>query len=197
MTDDGTGRRLGRCDAKTRGGGHCRKPAGWGTIHPGVGSCKLHSGSTPNGEKSAQTVILHQAAEKFGIARSVDPGAAIVESIHKAAGQLDYYDREVNDLPSPWVEQRGPGGSSSIEEHPAVTAYQHALDRLFSFAERAVKLGLAERAITTSELQAAIMAQAMLAMIDDPDFGLSREQREIGRRVAGRHIRQLSAGSAA
>lgn len=32
----------------------CRLRAGWGTDHPGAGSCKLHFGSTPNGRKSAQ-----------------------------------------------------------------------------------------------------------------------------------------------
>lgn len=32
----------------------CRLRAGWGTDHPGAGSCKLHFGSTPNGRRSAQ-----------------------------------------------------------------------------------------------------------------------------------------------
>lgn len=35
------------CGAKTRGGGACQKPLGWGTDHPGQGRCKLHGGATP------------------------------------------------------------------------------------------------------------------------------------------------------
>lgn len=35
------------CGAKTRGGGVCSLPAGWGTDHLGQGKCKLHGGATP------------------------------------------------------------------------------------------------------------------------------------------------------
>lgn len=35
------------CGARTRAGTPCRRPAGWGTWHPGAGRCKLHGGSTP------------------------------------------------------------------------------------------------------------------------------------------------------
>ena len=37
-----------RCGARARStGGRCRKPAGWGTDHNGVGRCRLHGGATP------------------------------------------------------------------------------------------------------------------------------------------------------
>ena len=32
------------CEGKTRSGGLCRRPAGWGTAHVGTGHCKLHGG---------------------------------------------------------------------------------------------------------------------------------------------------------
>lgn len=32
----------------------CLLKAGWGTDHPGAGNCKYHTGSTPNGRRSAQ-----------------------------------------------------------------------------------------------------------------------------------------------
>jgi len=37
------------CGAKTRAGMPCRRPAGWGTDHPGEGRCKLHGGANPRG----------------------------------------------------------------------------------------------------------------------------------------------------
>lgn len=37
----------GFCGAKTRAGTPCRKTAGWGTDHVGVGRCRLHGGATP------------------------------------------------------------------------------------------------------------------------------------------------------
>ena len=35
------------CCAKTKSGGRCRRPAGWGTKHVGQGRCKLHFGNAP------------------------------------------------------------------------------------------------------------------------------------------------------
>jgi uncharacterized protein YjcR len=32
------------CGARTRKGQPCKRPAGWGTDHPGEGRCKLHGG---------------------------------------------------------------------------------------------------------------------------------------------------------
>lgn len=49
MTKDGTYR---RCGGKTRSGGQCTQPAGWGTSHPGEGKCKLHGGASPRGADS-------------------------------------------------------------------------------------------------------------------------------------------------
>lgn len=40
------------CGAKTRSGGKCKRPAGWGTEHPGDGRCKLHGGASPRGVAS-------------------------------------------------------------------------------------------------------------------------------------------------
>lgn len=37
------------CGAKTRSGTPCRRPAGWGTDHPGEGRCKLHGGASLKG----------------------------------------------------------------------------------------------------------------------------------------------------
>ena len=42
----------GICGARTRKGTPCRRPAGWGTDHPGVGRCKYHGGATPRGADS-------------------------------------------------------------------------------------------------------------------------------------------------
>lgn len=40
------------CGARRRQGDHqpCRRPAGWGTDHPGEGRCKLHGGASPGAD---------------------------------------------------------------------------------------------------------------------------------------------------
>lgn len=37
------------CGARTRSGGRCKHPAGWGTSHVGQGRCKLHGGASLRG----------------------------------------------------------------------------------------------------------------------------------------------------
>ena len=82
-----------KCEAKTRAGHPCRKPAGWGTDHNGTGRCKLHGGKSPGGKpgnKSAVTTgayeTIHAAAlteEELGLYGQIDvtPRAQIEEEI--------------------------------------------------------------------------------------------------------------------
>jgi hypothetical protein len=51
---------------------------------------------------------------------------------------------------------------------------------------------LAERTVRLQEATAEMMARAVMALLDDPELGLSREQREQGRRLAGRHLRAIT-----
>ena len=50
------------CLATTRAGTPCRRPAGWGTNHPGSGRCKLHGGASTGAPKNNN-------AEKHGLWR--------------------------------------------------------------------------------------------------------------------------------
>jgi hypothetical protein len=43
---------MSKCEAKTRAGTPCRKPAGWGTDHVGQGRCRLHGGASLRGRAS-------------------------------------------------------------------------------------------------------------------------------------------------
>ena len=53
-----------KCGAKTKGkrnprkGQPCRKPAGWGTDHPGEGRCKYHGGATPIKKDGSRSKIM-------------------------------------------------------------------------------------------------------------------------------------------
>ncbi len=52
------------CRAKTRAGTPCKRPAGWGTDHPGTGRCKLHGGKStgpPSNNKNAVKTGEHEA----------------------------------------------------------------------------------------------------------------------------------------
>lgn len=61
------------CGAKTRSGGTCQKPAGWGTDHAGVGRCRLHGGKSPikHGRYSSVRGVLAEKMAKH--AADTDP----------------------------------------------------------------------------------------------------------------------------
>ncbi len=91
-----SGRRLrpmtagAKCLAKrTRNGGAlCQRPAGWGTDHPGIGSCKMHGGSTPGAEKHAKGILARMALEKLAIPITGDPIVVLEAAIASAFGFL-------------------------------------------------------------------------------------------------------------
>lgn len=202
--------RPGSCGARLRGGareGFCRRPAGWGTSHLGAGNCKLHAGSTPNGVKAARVELLRQAARRLGIPREVEPGQALLELVWEAAGNVEFYRDLVASLEG---GESGEGDAArsglygalrhqtgfetgEAKRHVLVQMYDDERDRLKEYAATVVKVGLAERQVQVAELQAALVARVVMGLLDDPELGLSREQRDVGRRLAGRHMRVLSA----
>lgn len=181
---------------KHDGSGTCQNPAGKNTDHVGIGRCAWHGGATQNHRIAARRIRIVQEAERFGVARGVDPATGILECVHKAAGQVDYFEDEVNNLETPWVTQKVPGGER-VEEHPAITAYRQALNQFFSYSERTLKLDLFTRQIQIEEAQAVVLAALVTELLDSPDLALSRDQRELGRQLAGRKLRALAAGPAA
>lgn len=81
----------GRCNAvkhQRADGARCRKTAGWGTDHPGIGACKLHGGSTPAHVVRAERIRLAESigelvAEVAPEAAGVDPTEGILEVVAK------------------------------------------------------------------------------------------------------------------
>src|SRR5262252_841694 len=54
------------CGAPTRAGKECRRGAGWGTSHIGIGRCKYHLGNTPSHRESSikQEAVVFMGAPK-------------------------------------------------------------------------------------------------------------------------------------
>ena len=165
----------------------------------------MHAGSTPNGVKSARVELLRQAARRLGIPREVEPGQALLELVWEAAGNVEFYRDLVAGLEGgDGVGAHGSGlygalrhqtgfETGEAKRHVLVQMYDDERDRLKEYASTVVKVGLAERQVQVAEVQAALVARVVMGLLDDPELGLSREQRDVGRRLAGRHMRLLSA----
>lgn len=90
------------CGAKKRQGpGNCRRPAGWGTDHAGVGRCKLHGGSNPVKHGRYSTVTRTKLATLIAeYEADPDPLNALPELATMRALLKDWLDRQ-GDSPDP------------------------------------------------------------------------------------------------
>jgi len=61
-----------RCGYITRSGEPCRRPRGWGTEHPGVGSCKYHPGGKVGAPKGNKNALTHGYYEYIGFETLTD-----------------------------------------------------------------------------------------------------------------------------
>lgn len=190
------------CGAKKRQGeGYCDRPAGWGTDHVGAGACRTHGGSTPTQVKAARKVLAAQELRRLGMPTQgdVDAQHELLSMVAEASGNVRTLRTWVQDMAEDelYVETFGPSGRATghSEEHVKVVMYREWCDRLVSYSSSAIRAGISERAVKIMEAQAELFAQVLMSLLDDPEFGLSWEQRELGRRIAGRHLRALPVGA--
>jgi hypothetical protein len=88
-----------RCGAKTRSGGACGKPAGWGTPFP-TGRCSLHGGATPTHVVAAEKEMARRTCERFGVPVAIGPAEALLEELARSHGLVLFYESLVRQLPT-------------------------------------------------------------------------------------------------
>lgn len=173
------------CGSKTRRDTPCRRGAGWGTGHPGVGRCKLHGGASPRAEVAGAVELARRDTLVMGRPLEIDPSDAIFECVRIAAGEVDYASDRIAELDA--SEAVGPvvttrprklekGAESKTErvaEHgaPAVHIWievrRRAMDRLVSYSKVALAAGVEERRVRLAERQAQLLASAIRGILDD------------------------------
>lgn len=180
------------CGGRTREGGKCRRPAGWGTPHPGLGRCKLHAGSTPAAIRSAERKRAEAEALKLleQLGRP-DPLGNPVEELMAVGAEIRSWlavTRErMTQLSSLELEDR-----IGVErERALVRLYAEALDRAHRFLADVVRLGIEGRRVQIQEDQARRLFEAV--MVTFRALELPPEIVERGRRVLAAEMRGLSA----
>jgi hypothetical protein len=109
---------------------------------------------------------------------------------------LDFVPCEVEGIAVRTYHQSGIA-TGEAKQHILIVMYNEERDRLAKLDEVCVKLNLRERSVVVDEAQVAILGAAFLAMLAHVELGLTREQQEIGRRIAAGTIRELTTRSAA
>lgn len=181
----------GDCGGKTRKGTPCERPKGWGTPHPGIGSCKFHGGSTATHVKAAEREMAKRACVSLGIPVEIHPAEALVREVFRAQGNVDFYESLVAELPTHpepdeyvagepgaaeghWV--RGDPGvygrtyhvsglpTGEAKPHVLVTLYNEERGRLVAATTAALKAGVDARRVEIAQEQARLIAEGFRAL---------------------------------
>ncbi len=200
----------GICGAKTRAKKPCKRPAGAGTSHVGVGRCKLHGGASPQAEVSGAVELARREAVVMGRPLDIEPHEALLECVRIAAGEVQYASWQIELLtpedavgpvvttrPLKW-EKGAESPTERIEEHgpPALHIWievrHRAMDRLANYSRIALAAGVAERQVRVAESQAQLMAQAVRGILQD----LGVAGHPDAPRIVRRHLTLLAGGVA-
>lgn len=174
------------CGARRRqGDGTCNRPAGWGTGHVGIGACKLHGGTTPNGIRHALTVKAREEAQIYGIPRHIDPVDGLIEEYWRTAGIVAGLEAKVRDIPHAeliWgitetttIPDQDGGQPAEVRKSRAVPnvwvkLFNEERDRFAKLGVEIIRLGLEARRDEYIRVQvdafAAILLHPQLALTD-------------------------------
>lgn len=178
-----TGRDKPVCEAKTRSGGHCQRPAGWGTSHAGVGRCKLHGGATPNHQKAANAEKARAAVAAFALPVKTTHEDALVDNLGRWTGIVIYCAGRIAEFESDdELTQTSIGAGRERYERPSVLVemYQTALREQLKAAKVCADVGIDERRTKLAEHQGQLLDGVLRALIAGllarlPGLGLAPE----------------------
>ncbi len=181
--DSGAGHDKPKCGAKKRQGeGCCRRPAGWGTDHPGVGRCKLHGGATVSHRDAAVEDLARKAVATYGLARDIPAIDALLEEVHWTAGHVAWLRERVAELePDALVWGVTEESDQQATEFPGINTtrgakpnvwlqlYREERKHLVDVTKAAISAGIEERRVKIAEAQGALLngvIKRILARLD-------------------------------
>jgi hypothetical protein len=137
------------CGAAKASGGECGHTAGWGTKHAGVGRCRYHGGSSPNGELASERELARRfTVGMLGAESDTDALGSLVLAVRLAAGTVTYYRAQLAVL-----------GDTPIAEGLR-RDYERAVEQLSRVSKTAIDAGVAVRQVELEERLAERLASA-------------------------------------
>lgn len=169
-----------RCGATTSAGGNCKKHAGWGTDHVGVGTCRLHLGNTPVHRRAgARAQALDFAVGALGAQPDIDPLEGVLVAVRLSYGVVDY-----------WRHRLAEPDTDMDRLHEP---YSKSLDAFGRMCKLANDAGVAERQVKIVER----MAERISLAAEEAMTAIQMEERERPRFIAlfSQALSRLEAGT--
>jgi hypothetical protein len=159
-----------RCGARTRSGGRCGLPAGWGTGHPGAGACKLHAGATPNHQARARRVLAERAVQTYGLPVDTTPERALLDEVARTAGHVLWLAARVAELE--------PAELVTTEYGPGVNVWLHLYRAERRHLGEVARGAITSCAADSAAASAAVLGQRMAGVLERAPAGLERAQQD-------------------
>lgn len=181
-------------------GGPCTRPAGWGTDHAGVGSCKLHGGSTLSHRRSAALITARQrltelTARPLTPAEFRDPMRGLWEHYTEACLNVDFLRDKVMEL-TEWtgdifsLDRDGEKHATSEEARAYVRLYKEAQIERRKSAEACIKAGIMDRMASVEEGKWLLMAELVRRSLIR--YGMPDKDRQEVERIISAEVRLLA-----
>jgi hypothetical protein len=166
------------CGAKRKNGEACRKFAGEGTSHPGVGRCKYHLGNTKDHQTHAVKVEAQRRAIQFGQPLDIEPVDALLAVLHLSCGHMAWLRNEL----------AGHEDKTTFEASVLMRMWDDERDRVARISKAALDAGVQERSIQLAERYGEMLAQLLRSIFYDPELGMTKAQHKRFPAVARRHL---------
>lgn len=171
------------CGAKKKNGDLCRKFAGEGTEHPGVGNCKYHLGNARNNKVNAVKVEAQRRLMVIGEEIDIDPVSALLWTVRLSAGHCFLIQAELAKLKDP---------TKTFDGQVLLRMWNEERDRLARTSKLAVDAGVEMKAIKLAETYGEMLARLLRGILDE--LNLTAAQHKIEREVVRRHLMLMDEG---
>lgn len=177
-----------RCTARKTNGQPCR---GWRVA--GSDKCNRHLFNPDARAKAA----VRAEVMAWGLGSpDIDAGETLLKLLSQAVARAERYAAELEEHVAESDSLRQALVAQAYGEFGPVGEYVRGLvvleaqerDRAANFAARAITAGLATRQVELAERQGALIAEVLRAVLNDPELGLSEQQRKAAPGVARKHL---------
>ena len=171
---------------------------------PGGKTCRFHGSSTKRARAAAARREAEAAARAavvtFGLPRDIDPGAALLEEVHRTAGAVAWLEtkiRDLNDEDLVWgmtrIKQGGDDRGTTFEAKPNVWLVEYRTERkhLVEVCRIALAAGIDERRVRLAEQQGDLLVTAIRDILDG--LSLTSKQKQLVGVVVPRVLRAVGA----